>query len=31
MTEILSDLFKETPKAELPILAYLMQGKLRRL
>ena len=29
MTEILSDLFKETPKAELPILAYLMQGKLR--
>jgi DNA ligase 1 len=22
-------LFKETPKAELPILAYLMQGKLR--
>jgi DNA ligase-1 len=29
MTEILSNLFKETPKAELPILAYLMQGKLR--
>jgi DNA ligase 1 len=29
MTEILSSLFKETPKAELPILAYLMQGKLR--
>ncbi len=29
MTEILSTLFKETPKAELPILAYLMQGKLR--
>ena len=29
MTEILSSLFKETPKADLPILAYLMQGKLR--
>jgi DNA ligase-1 len=29
MTEILAALLKETPKAELPILAYLMQGKLR--
>jgi DNA ligase-1 len=29
MTEILSSLFKETPKSDLPILAYLMQGKLR--
>ena len=29
MTEILSELFKETPKTDLPILAYLMQGKLR--
>jgi len=29
MTEILASLFKETPKSELPILAYLMQGKLR--
>jgi len=29
MTEILSGLFKETPKTDLPILAYLMQGKLR--
>jgi DNA ligase 1 len=29
MTEILASLFKETPKPELPILAYLMQGKLR--
>ena len=29
MTEILSSLFKDTPKPDLPILAYLMQGKLR--
>src|SRR5271169_5417960 len=29
MTEILSSLFKDTPKSDLPILAYLMQGKLR--
>src|SRR5271167_4817072 len=29
MTEILSSLFKETSKHDLPILAYLMQGKLR--
>jgi DNA ligase-1 len=29
MTETLSELFKETPKTDLPILAYLMQGKLR--
>jgi len=29
MTEILSSLFKETPKSDLPVLAYLMQGKLR--
>ncbi len=29
MTEILSSLFKETPKSDLPLLAYLMQGKLR--
>jgi DNA ligase 1 len=29
MTEILSSLFKDTPKADLPVLAYLMQGKLR--
>ncbi len=29
MTDILASLFKETPKAELPTLVYLMQGKLR--
>jgi DNA ligase-1 len=29
MTEILASLLKETPKPDLPILAYLMQGKLR--
>jgi DNA ligase-1 len=29
MTEILAALLKDTPKPELPILAYLMQGKLR--
>jgi DNA ligase-1 len=29
MTEILSELFKETPRTDLPVLAYLMQGKLR--
>ena len=29
MTEILSSLLRETPKPDLPILAYLMQGKLR--
>ena len=29
MTEILSSLFRDTPKSDLPILAYLMQGKLR--
>ena len=29
MTEILSSLFKETPKPDLPLLIYLMQGKLR--
>ncbi|HUH99653.1 MAG TPA: ATP-dependent DNA ligase, partial [Nitrososphaerales archaeon] len=29
MTDILSSLFKETPKADLPLLTYLMQGKLR--
>ncbi len=29
MTEILSSLFKETPRSDLPVLAYLMQGKLR--
>ncbi len=29
MTEILSSLFKETPRSDLPALAYLMQGKLR--
>src|SRR5271169_6966267 len=29
MTDILSALFKATPKTDLPILAYLMQGKLR--
>jgi DNA ligase 1 len=29
MTEILSSLLRETPKVDLPILAYLMQGKLR--
>ena len=29
MTEILSSLFKDTPKSDLPVLAYLMQGKLR--
>lgn len=29
MTGILASLFKETPRADLPVLAYLMQGKLR--
>ena len=29
MTEILSSLLKETPKPDLPLLIYLMQGKLR--
>src|SRR5690242_15352388 len=29
MTATLSELFKKTPKTDLPILAYLMQGKLR--
>ncbi len=29
MTEILATLLRETPKADLPTLAYLMQGKLR--
>ncbi len=29
MTEILSSLLRETPKVDLPLLAYLMQGKLR--
>ncbi|HUK75693.1 MAG TPA: hypothetical protein VLU99_07860, partial [Nitrososphaerales archaeon] len=28
MTETLASLIKETPKSDLPILAYLMQGKL---
>jgi DNA ligase-1 len=29
ITEVLSSLLKQTPKAELPILVYLTQGKLR--
>ncbi len=29
MTEILASLLKETPVSDLPMLAYLMQGKLR--
>ncbi len=29
MTEVLAGLLKETPRADLPMLAYLTQGKLR--
>src|SRR5712692_11426027 len=29
MTEILAELLKKTPRDELPMLAYLTQGKLR--
>jgi DNA ligase 1 len=29
ITEVLASLLKETPKSELPMLVYLMQGKLR--
>jgi DNA ligase-1 len=29
MTRILADLLRKTPRAELPMLAYMTQGKLR--